>query len=123
MTVASAYTLDDLLEILDGAYGALIDKNEAEYEKGLSAAKEELENLLEKYPDDEDLKEYSAEYASFLERREEGLKREIEKKKLSALVSDLRQLIHWRKLGMSSGKDLPFKDYRSLRGGVGRRGL
>lgn len=123
MTVASAYTLDDLLEILDRAYGALIDKKEADYEKDLSAAKEELENLLEKYPDDEDLKEYSAKYASFLERREEGLKREIEKKKLSALVSDLRQLIHWRKLGMSSGKDLPFKDYRSLRGEVGRRGL
>jgi predicted RNase H-like nuclease (RuvC/YqgF family) len=123
MTVASAYTLDDLLEILDRAHGALIDKREAEYEKNLSAAKEELENLLAKYPEDEELKEYSAEYTSFLERKEEGLKREIEKKKLSALVSDLRQLIHWRKLGMSSGKDLPFKDYRSLRGEVGRRGL
>lgn len=123
MTVASAYTLEDLLEILDRAYGALIDKDEDVYVKSLSAAKTELEDLLGKYPEDDELKEYSTEYASFLERREEGLKREVEKKKLSSLISDLRQKIHWRKLGMSSGKDLPFKDYRSLRGEVGRRGL
>jgi hypothetical protein len=123
MTVASAYTLEDLLEILDGAYGALIDQDQEVYEKKLGGAKDELDTLLEKYPDDDELKEYSAEYTSFLERREEGLKREVEKKKLSSLVSDLRHMIHWRKLGMSSGKDLPFKDYRSLRGEVGRRGL
>ncbi len=123
MTVASAYTLEDLLEILDGAYGALIDKNMEEYEGKLRRAQGELASLLEKYPDDDELKDYRSEYASFLDRREEGLKREVEKKKLSSLVSDLRHMIHWRKLGMSSGKDLPFKNYRSLRGEVGRRGL
>jgi predicted RNase H-like nuclease (RuvC/YqgF family) len=123
MTVASAYTLDDLLEILDRAHGALIDKDKGEYEKSLKSAEEELKNLLNKYPQDEELEEYRGEYASFLERREEGLKREVEKKRLSSLVSDLKQMIHWRKLGMSSGKDLPFKDYRSLRGEAGRRRL
>lgn len=123
MTIASAYTLEDLLEILDRAYGALIDKNESEYARNLEAASRELESLLEKYPEDEELREYRDDYASFLERKEEGMKREVEKKRLSSLVSDLRQKIHWRKLGMSSGKDLPFKDYRSLRGEVGRRGL
>jgi hypothetical protein len=123
MTIASAYTLEDILKMMDEAYAALVDKEPEKYEKNLGSAREELEGLLDRYPGDEELKGYLADFASFLKKREEGMSRSDEKKRLSALISDLRHKIHWRKLGMSSGKDLPFKDYRSLRGEVGRRGL
>lgn len=123
MTIASAYTLEDILKIMKEAYEALLDEAPEKYEKNLGSARGELEGLLERYPGDEELKDYLADFTAFLKKREEGMDRNEEKKRLSSLISDLRHKIHWRKLGMSSGKDLPFKDYRSLRGEVGRRGL
>lgn len=122
MTIASAYTIDETVKILDVAYAAFIDKEQDRYEKSLASAKGELEKLLGKYPDDEELKGYLADFNSFFKKRE-GMSREEERKRLSSIISDLKHKAHWRKLGMSSGKDLPFKDYRSLRGEVGRRGL
>jgi hypothetical protein len=122
MTIASAYTLEDIVKLLDDAYSAFIDKEER-YPETLGNALGELEDITRKYPEDGELKKYLASFKAFSKKREAGLSREEEKKGLSALISDLKHKVHWRKLGMSSGKDLPYKDYRSLRGEVGRRGL
>lgn len=122
MTIASAYTLEDVVKLLDEAYSAFIDREE-KYPKALSKVLEQLEDITRKYPEDGEIKGYLSSCQAFNKKRKAGLSREEEKKGLSALISDLKHKVHWRKLGMSSGKDLPFKDYRSLRGEVGRRGL
>ncbi len=121
MTIASAYTLEDVVKVLDDAYAAFIDA-EGRYPEILGSALEQLEGIAKRYPEDKELKGYIANFKAFSKKRPE-LSREEEKKGLSDLISDLKHKVHWRKLGMSSGKDLPYKDYRSLRGEIGRRGL
>jgi hypothetical protein len=121
MTIASAYTLEDVVKLLDDAYSAFMDREER-YSEALGHVLGQLEGISKKYPEDKELKGYLANFKAFNKKRP-GLSRAEEKKGLAALISDLKHKVHWRKLGMSSGKDLPFKDYRSLRGEVGRRGL
>ncbi|MDP6459557.1 MAG: hypothetical protein QF829_02040 [Candidatus Hydrothermarchaeota archaeon] len=121
MTIASAYTLEDVVKLLDDTYSAFIDKEER-YSEALGNTLEQLKDITRKYPEDNELKRYFMNFKAF-NKKIPGLSRAEEKKELSALISDLKHKVHWRKLGMSSGKNLPYKDYRSLRGEVGRRGL
>lgn len=121
MTIASAYTIEEILEKLEAAYTSFIDNKIAEYGSALSSVLSGLENIVKKYPNDEEMGSYLKTFSAFYEGRKE-MKKEEEKKKLSGLISDLNHKVHWRKLGMSSGKELPFKDFRSLRGETGRRG-
>lgn len=121
MTIASAYTLEDVVKLLDDAYEAFIDKSR-QYPKLLGDALKLLVGITERYPEDKELKKYLAGFKTYNKKRA-GLSRAEEKKGLSDLISDLKHKVHWRKLGMSSGKDLPYRDYRSLRREIGRRGL
>jgi hypothetical protein len=92
-----------------------------EYESELDSITRKLEKTIEKYPNDEEIKVYFNDFLSFIEERKKGMKPEKEKKEISEFLSNLRHIIEWRKLGMSSGSRLPYKDYRSLRGERGRR--
>jgi|TARA_B100001971_G_C18258024_1_gene583972 hypothetical protein len=121
MTIASAYTLEDVAKILDDAYSAFIDREER-YSEIIENAFKHLEDVSNKYSDDSEINEYLVRFNNFNKKRS-GLNRDNEKKELKTLISDLKQKIHWRKLGMSSGTNLPFKDFRSLRGSGGNRSL
>ncbi len=123
MVKASAYTLEEVAERLDEAFGMFIDGDE-EYGSVIGEVKERLEKLSEKYPDDRELKEYLEAFRDFYSKREEGsLSREEEKERLVWLKSEINNIVHWRKLGMSAGRVLPFRDFRSMRGETGRRGI
>lgn len=119
--IASAYTIEEISEKLEAAYSSFIDNKIAEYESALSSVLSDLENVVRKYPNDEEMRSYLKTFSAFYEGKKE-MKKEEEKKRLSELLSDLNHKVHWRKLGMSSGKELPFRDFRSLRGETGRRG-
>lgn len=120
MVKASAYTLEELLEKLKDAFGEFIDENYDAYKEIVEQVKGRLEEMVKKYEDDAELREY---YENFMEYYESIGKseRELEKEKLAWIKSELNHIVHWRKLGMSAGRVLPFKDYRSLRGGIGGR--
>ncbi len=123
MVKASAYTLEEVAERLDEAFGMFIDGDE-EYGSVIGEVKVRLEKLSEKYPDDRELKEYLEAFRDFYSKREEGsLSREEEKERLVWLKSEINNIVHWRKLGMSAGRVLPFRDFRSMRGETGRRGI
>ncbi|NOZ59166.1 MAG: hypothetical protein GXO66_06285 [Euryarchaeota archaeon] len=123
MVKASAYTLEEVAERLDEAFGMFIDGDE-EYASVIREVKERLEKLSEKYPDDGELREYLQAFQDFYSKREEGkLTRDEEKERLVWLKSEINHIVHWRKLGMSAGRVLPFKDFRSMRGEIGRRGI
>jgi oligoribonuclease (3'-5' exoribonuclease) len=76
-----------------------------------------------KYPEDSEFKEYVNKFNRLMEKKAEGLSVEDEKELLEKFLSDIRRFVHWRKLEISSGEYLPFRDYRSLREEGGRRGI
>ncbi len=119
MVKASAYTVEDVARKLDTAFGMFID-GEEEYVDVLQEVRERLQELVEKYPKDDEVAEFLQAFDSYLEAKE-GMSREEEKERLVWLKSELNHIVHWRKLGMSAGRVLPFKDFRSLRGGIGGR--
>lgn len=112
--IASAYTIEEISEKLEAAYYSFIDDKITEYEFALDMVLSDLEKIAEKYPQDEEMRSYLKTFRAFYEGREE-MKKEEKKKKLSELLSDICHKVRWRKLGMSSGTELPFKDFRSLR--------
>lgn len=120
MTIASAYTIDEIVKELDRAYSAFLDGDRAGYEKELASTLKSLEELAKKYPKDEEMKNYLRAFSSFYEERK-TMRREDEKAKLSELISDIKHKVHWRKVETAAAKDLPFKDFRSLRGEAPRR--
>jgi len=120
MVKASAYTLDEILENLKKAYGEFIDENYDEYLAIIKDMKEKLENLVNKYPEDEELKDYYDNFNDFYEDIGK-VDRKEEKDKFAWIKSELNHIVQWRKLGMSAGRVLPFKDYRSMRGSIGGR--
>ncbi len=118
MVMASPYAVEELakrlrvvLEALEGGKG-----NEKKYEDELYATLKYLEELLHKYPEDDEMKEYHDAFRDFFGRGNKNAKR------LQKFIADAEHIAHWRKIGMASGKGLPFKDYRSLRTETGRRG-
>jgi oligoribonuclease (3'-5' exoribonuclease) len=134
MTKASAYTIEEIVEVLEDAHSDLLDhlqlKNPErrtrkleDYESGVKKAYDMVVKTVGKYPEDEEFKEYFDKFNKFIAKKEEGIPIEKEKKWLEDFLSDIRRFIHWRKLEISSGKELPFRDYRSLRGERGRRGI
>jgi len=120
MVEASAYTLDEILEKMNSAYGEMIDQNYEEYGRIIKEIKERLEKLVTRYPEDEELSEYRGHFMGYYNDIGE-VEREKEKEELAWIKSELNHIVHWRKLGMSAGRVLPFSDYRSKRGGVGGR--
>jgi len=118
MVGASPYTIGQIAEKLKKAQSDLIDGEKKEYEGSLRAAVEALEDILSKYPDDGEMKEYYDKFFPFYEKRSG----EADKPKLEEFITEIDHIIYWRKIAMASGKGLPFKDYRSLRGETGRRG-
>jgi hypothetical protein len=116
----SAYTLEETVEKFENACHSLIDDNVQEYVSMLKDIEDELGNTIAKYPEDDEIKEFFADFESFLKDKKSGESVD-EKDRLSKFLSDMKHIVHWRKLDMSSGKDLQFKDYRSLRGNAGTR--
>ncbi|MEE8168118.1 MAG: hypothetical protein V3T58_04530 [Candidatus Hydrothermarchaeales archaeon] len=117
MVKASAYTLAEIAEKLKDTHSILREGKSEAYEAELRSAMEQLDSVLSKYPDDDEMKEYREAFTAFYEDR--GVK---EEKKLSEFILDIGHIVHWRKLALASGKELPMKDYRSLRGGRDQRG-
>ncbi len=121
MVKTSAYTLEGTVKKFENAYNSLIDNNMQEYASILNDIEDELGKTIAKYPEDDELKEFFTGFESFLKDKKAG---EVidEKDRISKFLSEIKQIVHWRKVDMSSGKDLQFKDYRSLRGKTGIRG-
>ncbi len=119
MVVASPYTVEEIAEKLKEVHSLLTEGKQKEYDVGLRSIVEDLEELLDKYPQDTEMKDYHDAFTAFYEKRSGGV---TEVKRLLEFVSDIEHLAHWRKIAMASGKELPFRDYRSLRGERGRRG-
>ncbi len=118
MVMASPYTVDQIAEKLKQAHINLAEGKKTEYEASLREAVEGLEEILDKYPDDDEMKEYYDALFPFYEKRNG----KADKAKLEEFITEIDHIIHWRKIAMASGKGLPFRDYRSLRGETGRRG-
>jgi hypothetical protein len=112
--IASAYTIKEISEKLEAAYYSFIDDKITDCEFALGLVLSDLEKIAKKYPQDEEMRNYLKTFSAFYEGRKE-MEKEEKKKKLSELLSDICRKVHWRKLGMASGKELPFKDFRSLR--------
>ncbi len=115
MVKVSAYTLDEILEKLKKAYGEFLDEEYNKYTTTIKGIKEELQKLVNKYPDDKELEDYYGNFNGFYDDIGKVDKTE-EKDKLAWIKSELEHIVHWRKLDMSSGRVLPFKDYRRMKG-------
>lgn len=118
MVMASPYTVSQIAEKLKKAHSNLVEGEKKDYENSLREAVEGLEEILRKYPDDDEIKEYYDVFFPFYERRSG----KADKARLDEFITEIDHIIHWRKIAMASAKGLPFKDYRSLRGETGRRG-
>jgi hypothetical protein len=134
MVKASAYTIEDIVELLEDANSSFLDylrlkeeerkaKKIEEYEGKLKAAYDMTAKTTGKYPEDTEFRDYFKRFSALMKKREEGISVEKEREMLEDFLSKMRHLVHWRKLEISAGKDLPFGDYRSLRGERGRRGI
>lgn len=117
MVMASPYTVGQIAEKMKKAHEKLTEGKRKEYEDALREAVEGFEDILSKYPDDGEIKEYYAAFFPFYEKR--GAK--TDKAKLEEFITEIDHIIHWRKIAMASGKGLPFRDYRSMRGETGQR--
>jgi len=117
---ASAYTLEKQLELMESAKNLLIDNKMQDYEKALESITDEFDNIMIKYPHDDELADFAKDFSRFCDRRT-ILKFKRELKELKELVTYMRHMVHWRKLGMAAGKDLPWKDFRTMRGSAGER--
>ena len=120
MVDASAYTLEKELELMESAKNLLIDNKMIEYEKALDSIIDGFDDIKIKYPKDKEIEDFAKDFAKFCDRRT-ILKFNRELKELKELVTYMRHMVHWRKLSMSAGKDLPWKDLRTMRGKTGGR--
>jgi hypothetical protein len=118
MVMASPYTVSLIEEKLKTALSQLMEGSKEGYDKALRESVEGLEEIIRKYPDDDEIKEYYDAFFPFYERRS-GM---ADKDRLEEFITEIDHIIHWRKIAMASAKGLPFKEYRSLRGETGRRG-
>jgi hypothetical protein len=127
MTEASAYVLEDIQGTFDAAYKRLVNysrkssraisakKDLAEYDRLLSEVFETFEKTALEYPDDEETNKLSIRFSSFFsERHNADIKQQ--KERISHLLTDLKSLVHWRKMETAYGKTLGFSNFRSLRG-------
>lgn len=127
MVEASAYVLEDIQKELDTAHASLSSylrkssravsakQDRAAYEKGLEGFLGALERTMGEYPHDEELKRfYERFYAFYSQRNDLDPRDQLEK--ISSLLSDLKSMVHWRKMETSYGRSLGFSDFRSLRG-------
>lgn len=130
----SPYTLQERLAELESVKALFIEYLEvtksgedskggkmlSEYEDALKRVSGNLSKEVEKYPDDEEFRKFFDDFSALYKKRGQ-LKIAEELEKLKELVGSLKHIIDWRIVGKSSGTDLPFKDFRSMRGGRGRR--
>ncbi|MFQ6105554.1 MAG: hypothetical protein ACE5NL_00585 [Candidatus Hydrothermarchaeaceae archaeon] len=115
--------MEEIAEKLEEAYSKFVARNRSGYEVTINSITREVEALVKKYPRDREVKDYLNMLNAFHERKEGCMDPKEEKQRILSLISDLKQMVHWRKVGMSSGMELPYKDYRRMRGETGRRGL
>lgn len=130
----SPYTLEKIIPILDSAkslfreYSELLGEGREietreklkEYKEALNMLLEKLKEIVGKYPSDREIGNYYSDFNTFYEERHK-FEVEEELSKLEDFFRSIRHIIDWRLVRQSSGKELPFKDYRSLRGSHGRR--
>ncbi len=126
MTEASAYVVEEILEKLESSVKMLLSainksrrsisgkKDLASYEQGLKGVRGLFDKTVEEYPEDRELKKIEDRFSSFYS--EKGLiDEQAQKEKLSNIASDLKSLVHWRKMETAHGGTLGFSDFRSLR--------
>jgi hypothetical protein len=121
LTKISAYTLDSLQTKLKEVFRLFMDENKG-FHNLRREFREELKLLVKKYPNDTEVGEFLNHWLELRAQRKANIPREEEKICLVWLLSEFSHIVEWRKLGMSSGRVLPFKNFRSLRGDVGKRG-
>jgi hypothetical protein len=127
VTEASAYVVEEIQGELESAYKTLsrfsrkssraisAKRDQQNYEKQLGELLKIFEKKGEEYPDDEEILKFSERFSNFYSERR-GMKSKEQLEKLSHLVSDLKSMVHWRKMETSYGKTLGFSNFRSLRG-------
>jgi hypothetical protein len=132
VTEASAYVVEEIEEKLESSYKMFLSalrksrrsisgkKDLASYEQGLEGVLKLFNKIVEEYPEDKDLKKIEERFSSFYS--EKGLiDEQAQKEKLSNISSDLKSLVHWRKMESAHGGTLGFSDFRSLRSESKRR--
>jgi hypothetical protein len=127
VTEASAYVIEDIQGEMESAYKILSSfsrkssrsisakRDQQNYEKKLGEILKIFERKGEEYPDDEEMLKFSERFSNFYSERR-GMDSREQLEKLSHLVSDLKSMVHWRKMETSYGKTLGFSNFRSLRG-------
>ncbi len=127
MTETSAYVVEEIQGKLESAYKRLISylnksnrsisaKKDIEmYEKELGDILKIFDKTVEEYQKDEEMKKIADRFSLFYSKRhnEEG---PGQKETISHLISDMKSLVHWRKMETAYGKTLGFSNFRSLRG-------
>lgn len=121
MTKCSAYTLASMEAKLKEVFRLFIEGDE-DFHTCRRAFREEFRALAKKYPRDTKVNDFLNEWLDLRNRRKTGLSREDEEEQLVWLLSELSHIVNWRKLGVSGGRVLPFRDFRSMRGDRGHRG-
>ncbi len=121
MVRISAYTLDSFHAKLKETFRLFMNKDD-EFHTMRREFREGLKELVKKYPDDTEVGEFLNHWLELRAQRKADIPWEEEKICLTWLLSELNHIVHWRKLGMSSGRVLPFHDFRTMRGNVGKRG-
>lgn len=127
MSDASAYVLEEIQEMLEKTLNMLVSysrkssraisarRDLEEYEKGLKEVLGRFERTVDEYPEDEEVKKILDRFqAFFTERHNEDAQEQ--KERISHILSDLKSMVHWRKMETAYGKTLGFSDFRSLRG-------
>jgi hypothetical protein len=127
VTEASAYVIEEIQGEMESAYKILSSfsrkssrsisakRDQQNYEKKLGEILKIFERKGEEYPDDEEMLKFSERFSNFYSERR-GMDSREQLEKLSHLVSDLKSMVHWRKMETSYGKTLGFSNFRSLRG-------
>jgi hypothetical protein len=127
VTEASAYVIEVIQGEMESAYKILSSfsrkssrsisakRDQQNYEKKLGEILKIFERKGEEYPDDEEMLKFSERFSNFYSERR-GMDSREQLEKLSHLVSDLKSMVHWRKMETSYGKTLGFSNFRSLRG-------
>ncbi|MFQ6136190.1 MAG: hypothetical protein ACE5PM_03315 [Candidatus Hydrothermarchaeales archaeon] len=146
MVEASPYMLKRLIELMDsctsslseyadiregrGIGGKKLNKNAIrqlpekkllEYEKILDKILRKFEEVIMKYPEDDEVKECFGKFLTFCEERR-GYKLEREKEELKHCIRRMKHHVDWRIVKGASGRVLGKKDFRSLRGSREKRG-
>ena len=126
MTEASAYVVEDIQGKLESAYKrfvgylrkssrAISAKKDIEiYEKELGKILQIFEKTVDEYPEDEEIKKLADRFSLFYSKRH-SLENQEQKDSISHLLSDLKSMVHWRKMETAYGRTLGFSNFRSLR--------